>query len=122
MEHREHKVFVIADGAAFGSEMDKIMLLQQKYPKNITICLPESFEWTILRSGVIKDDEISEVLTAPSDYIESKEFFSWEQYFTHFLVQKTKDTHMAYSKRELSSFYTVHENAERIAAVIALVI
>ena len=120
LEHRDQKVFVIADGAAFGSEMDKIMQLQQKYPENITICLPESFEWTILNSGLIKDDEVAEVLTEPSEYIESKDFFSWEQFFTHFLVQKTKDTYMAYSKGKLNSFYTVAENAERIAAVIAL--
>ena len=122
LDHKNHKVFVIADGAAFGPEMEMIMHLQRKYPENITICLPESFEWMILKSGLVKDDEVSDVLAEPSEYIESREFFSWEQFFTHFLIQKTKNTYMAYSKRELNSFYTVHENAERIAAVIALVI
>ncbi|MBQ6502527.1 MAG: hypothetical protein IJI57_01265 [Flexilinea sp.] len=120
LEHRNDKVCVIADGAAFGAEMDKIMQLQQKYPENITICLPESFEWMILKSGLIKDNEVFDVLAEPSRNIESKEFFSWEQFFTHFLIHKTKDTYMAYSKSELNTYYTVHENAEKIAAVIVL--
>ena len=42
---------MIADGAAFGSEMEKLMRLIKGYP-NIALYLPESFEWLILKSGV----------------------------------------------------------------------
>lgn len=63
---------MIADGAAFGSEMEKLVRLMKGYP-NVVFYLPESFEWIILRSGVIEDSEIAEMLKHPEDYIESKE-------------------------------------------------
>ena len=42
-ENHQEGVFVIADGAAFGAEMDRVMKLQRQYPDRITVCLPESF-------------------------------------------------------------------------------
>ena len=42
-ENHQQGVFVIADGAAFGAEMDRVMKLQRQYPDRITVCLPESF-------------------------------------------------------------------------------
>ena len=48
---------------------------------------------------------IKEILKNPSDYIESKEFFSWEQFFTKLLIQKTKSTFLKYSKRKLNKNY-----------------
>ena len=48
LNHHEQEVFVIADGAAFGSEMDRVMKLQHQFPDKITLCLPECFEWLIL--------------------------------------------------------------------------
>lgn len=47
MTHLDQKIFVVADGAAFGSEMNRIMELQKRFPDKITVCLPESFEWII---------------------------------------------------------------------------
>ena len=43
-------VLVVADGAAFGSQMERIMQLLALQPDS-HIYLPESFEWLILRSG-----------------------------------------------------------------------
>ena len=37
--------------------------------------------------------------------MESSEFFSWERFFTHLLVQETKDTYMRYAKAELNDAY-----------------
>lgn len=75
----EKKLLVIADGAAFGSEMNRFMEIYKsvKNPENVTLCLPELFEWLILKSGLLREEDINEILKNPSDYIESKEFFSW---------------------------------------------
>lgn len=49
-------VLVVADGAAFGSQMERIMQLLALQPDS-HIYLPESFEWLILRSGLLEDAE-----------------------------------------------------------------
>ncbi len=119
----EKKLLVIADGAAFGSEMNRFMEIYKsaKNASNITLCLPESFEWLILKSGLLRQEDINEILKNPSDYIESKEFFSWEQFFTHLLAERTKGLdYMRYSenKSALADFYKQKENAEKILAEI----
>lgn len=47
------KVLIIADGAAFGPEMDRVLKLCKTHPETFQLCLPESFEWLILKSGII---------------------------------------------------------------------
>ena len=110
---------MIADGAAFGAEMNRIMNLQRHHP-NITVCLPESFEWLILRSGLIRTDDLNAVLENPSDFIEASEFFSWEQFFTDYLIRNTKDTYYSYNKSRLNSFYVVKANMNKVAALIGI--
>ncbi|MCR5219244.1 hypothetical protein [Treponema sp.] len=119
----EKKLLIIADGSAFGSEMNRFMELYKntKNPSNVTLCLPESFEWLILKSGLLHKAQIKKILENPSDYIDSKEFFSWEQFFTHLLVEQTKSTeYMRYpeNKSKLPDYYKQKENAERIIAGI----
>ena len=108
---------VVADGAAFGSEMEKLVRLMKEYP-DIVLYLPESFEWIILKSGVIEDSELTEMLKHPEDYIESKEFFSWERYFTIQLIQKTKDSYLKYSKRQLNPVYLQEKISDKIQFVM----
>lgn len=67
--------------------------------------LPESFEWVILRSGIVKDKEIKTILEKPYDYIESGKYFSWERFFTAVLTEKTKDTYLEYDKSHLNKNY-----------------
>ena len=117
--HHQQGVFVIADGAAFGSEMDRVMKLSKQYPDQITICLPESFEWLILQSGIVPIDGVQEMLKNPGEQIESRDFFSWERFFENYLVQRSANTYFAYSKSKMNSFYTVRENMGKIVAVIA---
>ena len=111
---------MIADGAAFGSEIDRVIKLQQQYPDRITLCLPESFEWLILQSGIVNIPGTAEMLANPSEHIESSEYFSWERFFTDYLTQNTAGTYTAYTKKHCTSFYTVRENMERIVALIAV--
>lgn len=103
-EHREEGVLVIADGAAFGCEMEKVMQLI-KIGRRIVLYLPESFEWLILNAGIFDDSELKAILNAPSEYVDSKEFFSWERFFTDLLVKKSRGTYLQYNKRSLNKAY-----------------
>lgn len=117
--NKDKKIFVIADGAAFGAEMNRVMALQEHYP-DMMICLPESFEWLILKSGLVQTDDLNEVLESPSDYIESSVYSSWEQFFTDYLVQNTNGTFYSYSKNGLNKFYTVRNNMDQVVALIGI--
>lgn len=99
----DKKILVIADGAAFGPEIERILKL--KYVYDIIVFLPESFEWLILNSGVLNKVEINTVLENPSDYIASEKYFSWEQFFTAYLIEQTKDSYLHYSKSKLNTAY-----------------
>lgn len=102
--HRNEKILVIADGAAFGPEMDRVLQLVQTR-ENLALYLPESFEWLVLSSGILKDTEIAQILQTPSGYIDSKEYFSWERYFTALLIEKAAGTYLNYTKKTLNEAY-----------------
>lgn len=80
-----------------------MQLLQER--KNAALYLPESFEWMILNAGILKNSRIREILEDPSEYVESKDYFSWERFFTAVLIEQTKDTYLAYAKRKLNPAY-----------------
>lgn len=109
---KEEEVCVIADGAAIGPEMNRLYSWIEKN-RNCHLYLPESFEWIILKSGLIEDKEIQMILENPKDYIDSKLYFSWERYFTKILVEKTKDSYLKYSKSKLNETY-LHEKNRRM--------
>ena len=111
--YEDKKILIIADGAAFGPEMDTVMK-KINLSNGMAIYLPESFEWLILKSDVIRDKDIAEVLDHPSDFIESKEYMSWERFFTALLVDKTKDTYLRYSKSKLNDAYKNRKIQEKI--------
>lgn len=41
----------------------------------------------------------------PSEFVESREYLSWERFFTAVLIEATKDTYLAYAKRKLNVAY-----------------
>lgn len=97
-------ILVVADGAAFGSEIDKVMYLL-KDRRSSALYLPESFEWLVLSSGIVNDSEVGQILEDPEKHIESRLYFSWERFFTELLVKKTEGTYLAYKKRSLNEAY-----------------
>lgn len=106
-DHVDAPCLIIADGAAFGPEMERIMeMIRTGY--TISLYLPESFEWLIFKSGIIKDRDIRTVLEAPEEYIESSRFFSWERFFTALLTEKSRGTYYQYRKSSLNEVY-LHE-------------
>ena len=70
---------------------------------DIVLYLPESFEWLVLKSGVI--DGAETMLDNPGNFIESSQYVSWERFFTDVLVQKTKGTYLQYSKKKINPVY-----------------
>lgn len=55
-EKKGRKILVIVDGAAFGSEFEKLRRLNNQ----IDLYLPESFEQMILKSGIMEENRVSE--------------------------------------------------------------
>lgn len=112
------KILVIADGAAFGAEISKIY--DFNYSKSsVYLFLPESFEWIILNSNVLNNKKIAKILESPYDYIESKEFFSWENYFTSLLVNESKSKlNQEYSKNKLKKYYKSEKVFNKIISSI----
>lgn len=114
---RGQKILVIADGAAFGSEIEKIEKMR-RINDQIDLYLPESFEWMILKSGILEEKKIKDILDYPADYIESKEYFSWERFFTELLVRETKNTQFQYFKSKLNKYYKMGQNKDKILNVM----
>ena len=114
----KQKICIIADGAAFGAEMDRLYKLQAVQPGRITMYLPESFEWLILKSDMIHDQAVREILSSPEEHIDSAVYFSWEQYFTQLLTERTTDTYMRYTKEQLNRFYLQNSNVKKILETI----
>lgn len=115
--HPERLHIVIADGAAFGPEMERLrQLVLSGY--HIVLYLPESFEWLVLQSGLINGSETRKVLDNPEEYADSRDYFSWEQFFTAFLTEETKGTYLHYSKTALNPVYLQSKEAAAIKTVI----
>ena len=99
------KILVIADGAALGAEIKDISDYL-KIEKGVVLYAPESFEWMILSLNIIPNVNVTSILEHPEDYIESREYISWERFFTHLLTEKTKDNKIwMYSKKKLGTPY-----------------
>ena len=106
---------VIADGAAFGAEMEKIYRLMELDQSRVSLYLPESFEWLLLKSGLIRNSELADILKAPANYIDSEKYFSWEQYFTDLLIRLASEhSYMRYSKDKLAPFYLQADNIKKV--------
>lgn len=108
---------VIADGAAFGALIeDCLESFESINDRRISLWLPESFEFLILKSGLIQSEELTHILEATSDYVDCADFESWEQFFTELLFTLTQNTICQYSKDSLPAYYLQPENCEQILA------
>lgn len=103
---RDKSVAVVVDGAAFGAYISKLHAYVLKTKQSIFVCLPESFEWLLLISGIINDRKLSKILESPELHIYSETFESWEQYFTSLLINISKDLRgFQYTKSKLAPGY-----------------
>lgn len=115
LESDEMNIAIVADGAAFGPEIESILAINNK---NISLFLPESFEWIILKSGLIKDVTVE--LENPENYIESSQYFSWERFFTELLIERTNNTYLKYNKKKLNVKYLQKNESNKILKNIPL--
>lgn len=117
-ECREKRILVIADAAALGSEIQELSRYRTLSEKTIDFFLPESFEWLVLKSAIFNGNErVRDILKRPVDYIESKEYFSWERFFTYLLVEESKNKEkLKYpkGKGKLPAGYLTEKNIENI--------
>lgn len=115
---KSRRILVIADAAALGSEIRELMRFKQLSSKVIDFFFPECFEWLVLKSAIFsKNADVKEILSDPIQYIESELFFSWERYFTHLLVEQTKNhPQLKYpkDKSKLPAGYYSNANMEHI--------
>ena len=97
---------VIADGAAFGSLIESCLsAFQTQSDRRISLWLPESFEYLVLKSGILKSEKLTEILENTSEYVECEKYESWENFFTELLIELTTDTVEKYSKNMLNAYY-----------------
>ena len=50
-------------------------------------------------------NEIREMMEQPEEYIDSRKYFSWEQFFTTALIEATKGMYLHYNKSSLNKNY-----------------
>lgn len=89
IDYKGSQILVVADGAAFGSEMSELYPYIQRHTE-VKLYLPESFEWIILASGLIDGNRVADILEHTEDFVESKEYFSWEQFYTKCWYRRRK--------------------------------
>ena len=118
--HSNQKIAVIVDGAAFGPEIDSVKKWAGEHPNQGIICLPESFEWLLLRSGIIQENGLEEILRNPVSFIDSREYISWERFFSHYLTAISAGKVYEYTKKKINPYFTAPVNAEKVLALIAL--
>lgn len=122
-DNEECNVLYIADGAAFGAFMDDCMYLMKynRKGKNI-LWLPESFEYLILKAGIVKISNIADILENTSEYVNSEQFVSWERFYTNLLIENTSNSEQKYSKRNLEDYYKSDNIIHKIEKVMPVFI
>ena len=115
-QNADRRVLAVVDGAAFGPEMQDCIDIVNEDENNVLIYAPESFEYLILESGVI---EVPKHITEETwDYADSVKYFSWEEFYTRYLVEITQNSIGKYSKNQLSEYYKTTGNVDRISKVM----
>ncbi|MBQ8117992.1 MAG: translation initiation factor 2 [Lachnospiraceae bacterium] len=109
-------ILVIVDGAAFGAEIGKVYRYLKMSGKNCIIYAPESFEYLILKAGII--DVPASVTDETYKYADSVDYMSWEEFYTVYLVQAARDTVYRYSKSKLGEAYKTEGTIRRIKNIL----
>ncbi len=111
-------VVVIADGAAFGAEIEDLVGLQRERPRKLALFLPESFEWILLNADVVPGVE-KDILDNTEMFADSQQYMSWERFFTDYLKQITKQIkYLKYNKSKLAPYYLQDKTADKIKSMI----
>ena len=97
-------IFVLVDGAAFGGYIARTMNIANLRGDTI-IFAPESFEYMLLKSDSYYK-HLTEELTSTYDFCDSKDFMTWERYYTALLDTICFDYYgFHYSKKRLEKCF-----------------
>lgn len=115
-DHSGQTILAVVDGAAFGPEMQDCIDMVSDSDGKISLFAPESFEYLILQSGII---EIPKAVTEKTwEYADSVKYFSWEEFYTGYLSDETRNSVGQYSKARLPEYYKTSGNIEKIKAAL----
>lgn len=109
-------VMGIVDGAAFGADMQKMMKTISAHKDKCVLYAPESFEYLLLKSGVVECDQ--KMIDETYDYADSSKYASWEQFYTAKIHEYTQNTDHQYAKHGLNKYYTSPGNIKRVLKVM----
>ena len=115
-QNRTEKVLAVVDGAAFGSEIAKVLDFLKVNRSECVVFAPESFEYLILLSGLI--DCPSSVTEETYRYADSCDYVSWEDFYSEYLRNATRNTDKHYSKTRLAPFHMTDKAVRMISSVI----
>ena len=68
----------------------------------------------VLKSGVIKYENLDDILENTSEYVECEKYVSWERFFTEVLIEATRNKREKYSKDTLNEYYLEDKVAKKI--------
>ena len=115
-KHPQEAILAIVDGAAFGSEIGKIYRYLLSGKHKCVLYAPESFEYLILSAGILEIPR--EVIHETWLLADSREYMSWEEYYTKFLITISGGTIYQYSKTKLVEAYRTEGSVKRIRAAM----
>ena len=87
---------------------------QTQINRRISLWLPESFEYLILKAGIIQSEKLKRILENVSEYVECERYESWERFFTDILIELTDGGVEKYSKDTLNEYYLQEWIIEKI--------
>lgn len=70
------------------------------------------FEYLLLKANIFA--HTSRVTEETYNFADSKNYFSWEEFYTAYLIEKSADTIYRYNKKKLNTAYLTVKNRKRI--------
>ena len=111
-----NSILVVVDGAAFGPEIQDCMEIINSSSKEISLYAPESFEYLILKAQLFNVP--SSVIEETWKYADSSKYISWEQYYTQYLCDYSRNEVYQYSKKKLNDYYKTKGSVEKISRIL----
>ena len=115
-KEQDKAILTIVDGAAFGAEIGKVSRYLETSNIHCVLYAPESFEYLILSANFT--DVPKSVIEETYLHADSESYMSWEEFYTSYLVNITKDTVFRYTKTKLAEVYKTEGAVARIASVM----
>lgn len=107
-------ILVMVDGAAFGPEFEgTLAVINGKKYCNIIVLAYESFEYLLLKSGIVPCHDMR-ILDYTEDVAESTKYLSWERFFTEYVQQSCSCINRVYTKSKISDWCITEGNIKKM--------